>query len=248
MSSIAPPLASMDGIMHAAARGLPVEAGIMESFMHTASPRVRFFKSAPFGARLLDLGAGDGGMEVFRQWLSPPREDIRMYAVSLEKGARFDHYDAFELANFNTTKPDFGGMVFDAMLVSHFVEHIEGGLGAFLSWAKTRLVVGGRVYVEFPSPHSKVAPKRADLIARGLETSCSNFYDDFTHIDTMTLEDTRQALEARAFFVEESGYWRNPYLEDALIRRGYDEKNEYLTTVGVWMKTYFCQYAVGVLT
>jgi SAM-dependent methyltransferase len=247
MSTMAPSPASIESIMRAAKSGPSLDASAMDSILHAMSPRVRFLKSAPACARLLDVGAGDGAMEMFRQWLPPRRDDIRMYAVSLEKGERFGQYDGFELGNFNHAKPDFGGLTFDAMLVCHFVEHIDGGLGAFLAWAKTRLAPGGRVYVEFPSLYSKLAPKRADLIARGLQASCCNFYDDHTHVDTISLEDTRQTLEDHGFFVEESGYWRNPYLEDALIRRGYAEKNEYLATVGVWMKTYFCQYAVGVL-
>jgi hypothetical protein len=87
MSKVLPPRVSVDDILQSAAQALPMELNLMEGALHTASPRVRFFKSTQPDARLLDLGAGDGGMEVFRQWLSPPREDIRMYAVSLEMGA-----------------------------------------------------------------------------------------------------------------------------------------------------------------
>ena len=54
-----------------------------------------------------------------------------------------------------------------------------------------------------------------------------------------------RVLRQNGFFVEESGYWRNPMLENELLAHGRRDKDQYLATIGTWMKTYFCQYAVA---
>lgn len=218
----------------------------VHSWLHLSSPRVRFLKSQPFRSHILDLGAGDGNMEVFRRWLEPRREDLKMYAVSLEVGSNFDAYDGYEISNFNETKPDFGGMIFDSIMTNHFVEHIDGGLAAFADWAVDRLHVGGRVYVEFPSIQALRAPPRQEIADLGLTVSCSNFFDDGTHQATINLDAVVRILREKGFFVEESGYWRNPMLENELLAFGRRDNDNYLATVGTWMKTYFCQYAVAV--
>src|SRR5258706_15265995 len=99
MTALVPPSVSADAIIQIPKTPQIVPDAGMDDFMHMVSPRVRFLKTAPYRSTLLDLGAGAGGMEIFRGWLSPPRQDLRMYAVSLEKGARFDAYDAYEIAN-----------------------------------------------------------------------------------------------------------------------------------------------------
>lgn len=243
----APPTVSVDQIIEIAhAAPGPASDEITET-LHSTSPRVRFLKACSPSAVVLDLGAGEGSLQIFREWLSPARPDIQMYAVSLEKGPYFDSYVDYQLANFNSEKPDFGGIRFDAIIACHFVEHIEGGVGALAAWAKTRLAPGGRIYVEVPSVFSKAAPSRSEYAEASLDVSCTNFFDDYTHIDTVSLPDIRSGLEAHGLFIEESGFWRNPYLEDSLLQRGAADGDQYLATVGVWMKTYFCQYAVAVL-
>lgn len=245
--SIAPPAVTVDQIIDIAAAAPGLTTDQITETLHSSSPRVRFLKSCRPGSKVLDLGAGEGSMQVFRNWLSPARPDIEMYAVSLEKGPHFDAYAGYELGNFNTQKPDFGGMRFDGLIACHFVEHIEGGVDAMVAWAKTRMAPGGRLYIEFPSEFSKTAPSRSEYAERSLDVSCANFFDDYTHVETVGLEATRQAIEAHGLFIEESGFWRNPFIEDVLLQRGAADNHQYLSTVGVWMKTYFCQYAIAVM-
>src|SRR5664280_1340562 len=66
-------------------------------FYHQCHPRTLFLKMLPAGATLLDLGAGDGPMQVFRNWPPPARKDLKLYAFSLRKGKHFDAYDGYEL-------------------------------------------------------------------------------------------------------------------------------------------------------
>src|SRR5215469_5762343 len=81
----------------------------IDGYYATITPRSVFFKNIVPCGDLLDLGAGDGIMSVFRDWPAFKRSDIGMYAVSLAKGERFDQYNGYELGNFEDEFPDFGG-------------------------------------------------------------------------------------------------------------------------------------------
>jgi hypothetical protein len=76
--------------------------------------------------------------------------------------------------------------------------------------------------------------------------STTNFYDDATHKDTVDLESLRNSFERSGFFVDESGYWRNPFLEPILANSSDHANGEFHATAAVWMATRFAQYAVGV--
>jgi len=65
-------------------------------FMHLTHPRTIFVKSLRQRAVLLDMGAGNGSLQVFRTWLRPTRTDIRIYAYAMERGQAFDAYDRYE--------------------------------------------------------------------------------------------------------------------------------------------------------
>src|SRR5665213_302042 len=48
--------------------------------LHAFGPRCRFIKTLPAGATVLDAGAGEGSLQVYRHWPDPPRNDLRMFA------------------------------------------------------------------------------------------------------------------------------------------------------------------------
>jgi SAM-dependent methyltransferase len=217
----------------------------IDAWLHLSSPRVRFVKTLPYGASVLDLGAGDGSLALFKGWLPPHRPDLRLYGVSLQDGIHTALYDGWENKNFERDEP-FSGRSFDAVFCSHFVEHIEGGPGRLMPWIASRLVPQGRVYIETPSVFSKTGPRRATLRAAGYMVSTTNFYDDATHKDTVDLESLRNSFERSGFFVDESGYWRNPFLEPILANSSDHANGEFHATAAVWMATRFAQYAVGV--
>src|SRR5262245_26098599 len=81
----------------------------IDNYHATIAPRSVFFKNIQYGGELLDLGAGDGTMAIFREWPAFKRTDIRMYAVSLAMGSHFNKYDGYELLNFDELFPDFQG-------------------------------------------------------------------------------------------------------------------------------------------
>ncbi len=217
----------------------------IDAWLHLSSPRVRFLKTLPHGASVLDLGAGDGSLALFKTWLKPHRPDLRLFAVSLADGPHKALYDGWENKNFETDEP-FPGQSFDAVFSSHFVEHIEGGPTRLMPWVAGRLTALGRVYIETPSHFSKSGPRRESLRAMGHLVSTTNFYDDGTHKDTVDLDTLRRSFEQAGLFVDESGYWRNPFLEPILLDLSRTTHDEFHATAAVWMTTRFAQYVIGV--
>ena len=217
----------------------------LDAWLHLSSPRVRFLKSLPAGSTVLDLGAGEGSLGLFKSWLSPQREDLRMFAVSLVDGPHKNLYEAWENGDFETADP-FPGRVFDAIYAAHFAEHITGGVERVLAWIATRIAPQGRVYVEMPSAFSRTGPRCAALRAAGHNVSTTNFHDDNTHKETVDLDTLRSAMRGHGLFVEESGYWRNPYLESTLFELARRTDDRFHATVAVWMATRFAQYAMAV--
>lgn len=218
---------------------------LLDAWLHTFSPRIRFLKTLPLGSRVLDLGAGDGSLALFKSWLAPERPDLRMFGISLSDGAHQHLYEQWRACNFESDTP-FAGETFDAVCAAHFAEHIEGGAQRVLAWIADRLRPLGRVYIEMPSALSRHGPRRERLRAAGYPVSTTNFHDDCTHRDTVDLDHLRRAMEDNGMFVEESGFWRNPYLEPQLLSRARETGHAYHATAAVWMATRFAQYAVGV--
>jgi SAM-dependent methyltransferase len=214
--------------------------------MNTMHPRTVFVKTLAHGARLLDMGAGNGGLEVFRRWPPPPRTDLRMYAYSLEKGERFDAYDGHELGNWELGPPAFAGIQFDALFCSHFIEHLADP-SAFLRWSAQRLAPGGRLYLEWPSPFSALLPRREDLSARGIKLTIANFHDDRTHRKIHDRSQIVDGLLSSGFFIEAQGYVSLPFLEEELLAHfagGFEDA--FSVQMAFWSKTRWAQYLVAV--
>jgi SAM-dependent methyltransferase len=241
-------LPSVSDVLSGKDRPLSLDRNAIDAWLHLSSPRIRFLKSLPLGSSVLDVGAGDGALSVFRTWLEPQRPDLRIYAVSLERGAHFGNYDAVELVDLDRGDPDFGGRRFDAVHSVNLVEHIAGGIERLSRLAADRLVEGGLAYIEGPSPFMKQVPSRDVWREHGIEIACGSFYDDATHRDTISLDDMVRRTAKAGFFIEESGYIRNRFVEDQLLPLALAEGNPIYATFAVWMKYYVPQYLIAVRT
>lgn len=214
--------------------------------LHNMHPRTRFVKTLPRGAILLDAGAGDGGLVVFRRWPPPSRADLQMYAYSLDKGAQFDAYNGFELGRWEAGPPAFAGICFDAVFCSHFIEHLSDPV-PFLQWTAQRLGAGGRLYVEWPSPFSTLLPTRQELTDRGITLAISNFHDDATHKVVHDRSCVIRALSDAGYFIELQGYVSLPFVEDELLAHvGNGLDDPYAVQSAFWSKTRWSQYVVAV--
>lgn len=206
-------------------------------------PRTAFLKTLPERAVVVDIGAGDGSLSVFRGWPAPARHDLRMYAYSLEKGQHFDAFEGYETGDWNQARPAFQGLAFDAIVSAHFIEHIDEA-GTFVDWVAERLAAGGRAYMEWPSPASLHLPSVAELKDAGLDLVISRFDDDCTH---QHLPD-RDSLAARAvqagLVVAASGSIRLPWLEEALMAGFRDAPDRFPVQAAFWSWTQWSQYLV----
>ena len=214
-------------------------------FMHLTHPRTIFVKSLRQRAVLLDMGAGNGSLQVFRTWLRPTRTDIRIYAYAMERGQAFDAYDRYELGEWPDRKPDFDGEQFDAILTSHFIEHTPDAREV-VKWAAGRLKQEGRLYVEWPSPNSKGLPSLSEVRGWGIPILISNYHDDATHRDLPERHVVIEAIQDSGMVLEQEGLIRNPLVEQealAHLKRGV--RDEFLMQTAYWSHTRWAQFVVA---
>lgn len=230
----------------AKAAATDINLGDTQELLQLLHPKGVFFKTLPLNSRLLDVGAGDGAISNLRGWPFPPRPDIRLYAYSLSKGTLFDQYDGWEIGDWEKSRPAFDGIQFDAMLCSHFIEHISKPW-EFLDWCLTRLAPHGRIYLEWPSPFSLLTPSAEQLRASGVDNIVvSNYKDDKTHKnDLPDREKIIRYFEQHGFLVEQTGYVHFPLLEELVARHFPGSEDLYATTVAYWSKTFWAQYVIA---
>lgn len=216
----------------------------IDTYYATITPRSVFFKNIVPGGELLDLGAGDGTMAVFREWPAFKRSDISMYAVSLAKGERFDQYDGHELGNFEEAFPDFGGRPFDAILCAHFIEHVKDP-DRCIRWIAERLKPGGRLYLEWPHSISKRMPTRAVFTALGLDCSTTRFSDDGTHVEAWDTHLICGLLHRYGLMTEIAGRTHYPYLARQMRDAGIKTRNQVYGTFAIWGFVGWAQYVVA---
>ncbi|MCI4567629.1 class I SAM-dependent methyltransferase [Lysobacter sp. CFH 32150] len=240
------PSAGVDGIAAWFKRPRTSRLGkdrVMELYF-TFHPRTAFLKTLPSDAVVADIGAGDGSLSVFRKWPAPERTDLKLYAYSIEKGRLFDEFEGYEISDWNTSPPDFDGRTFDAILCAHFIEHIADPT-SFVAWAERKLNVGGRLYLEWPSPASLGLPTRTELEAAGVPLIISRFDDDHTHRDLPDGDTITAALQAHGLAIEARGIVRLPWLEDEMLAHYRDDADGFARQAAFWSHTGWSQYIVA---
>jgi len=112
-----------------------LKEGEVQELLHLLHPKGVFFKTLPGSSCLLDVGAGDGSLNILSGWPFPPRGDIKLYAFGLLKGQHYDNLDGYELGHWPETTPRFPGVEFNAIFCSHFIEHIESRHAVWLRFS-----------------------------------------------------------------------------------------------------------------
>jgi 2-polyprenyl-3-methyl-5-hydroxy-6-metoxy-1,4-benzoquinol methylase len=195
-------------------------------------PRFNFFKSVVPNARVLDVGAGSGGLPFWRQFLAPDRSDIRLFGTDLVKPLTASLYDDFRVANLDEGIP-FPEAAFDAVIASHILEHVRAPAVTLAQLAK-RLCPGGLAYVEMPSPTTKTLPTAAEYRAAGWPMTISNFHDDGTHRDTLNQEALIAMADANGLRCLQAGHVCVPYLDQAMIAQGIAWQDAEVLLYGYW--------------
>ncbi len=206
-------------------------------------PRFCFYKKTPIDARFLDVGAGSGNLSFWKGWGKPVRNDIKMYGVDVRDAEHKNNYVNFQVADVEKTGLGFNDGFFDIIFLSHVLEHFNNP-EYVLKEIRRVTKPGGRIYIEFPSPVTVYYPTREDFLKKGFEVSITNFFDDVSHKRTYTMEFLDVMLHGAGLKIVESGIIRNKRLEDKLIGYGFKNRDEEITTYGVWSKLMWAQYVI----
>ena len=217
------------------------DGDLLESF-HLQHPSKVFLKNLPIGASVLDIGAGDGSLSIFKRWPSPARPDLRLYAFSLAKGEKFDDYDGYEIGDWNLTKPMFDNMRFDAIMCVNFIEHIDDPAG-LIRWVAEHLNPGGHVYFEWPTDASRFCPRLADLDAMGFGCITGNYFDDRTHRKWLpSARFVRRKARRSGLSIVSAGVVSMPLMEDELLGHFRDTGDIVSLQFAYWLKTGWVQF------
>lgn len=216
----------------------------INEFYHTVHPRGVFFRCLPQDAKLLDFGAGNGSLQIYRHWPGPRRPDIAMYAYSLEYDEAFSKYDGYEIGRFEQSPPNFSGIKFDALYASHVIEHLES-VPAFVNWAASRLTDQARIYIEWPSEASLALPTKDEFNKHGIDLMISNFRDDRTHIGIPSRDYVGELFLKVGFITESEGIIRFPWLEELYMSHAdAHQDNPAIKLSAYWSRTLWAQYLV----
>jgi len=217
---------------------------ILETFW-PAHPRFRFFKNAPFNARLLDIGAGNGGMHFWRDWGRPDRRDIRLFGVDLARGEHADAYEQWEVANLDEGLPRFDGRPFDAFLASHLIEHVADP-SALIRAIAARAAPGAWLFLEWPHPMTVDLPGAAELDRElDFRIQTFNFHDDSTHRQTPARDALEAMLAEHGFGVVESGETRLGMIAEELLARGRLRDDMTFRQMGLWSAIGWANYVIA---
>lgn len=229
------------------ARQPTLEKDRVAQLYFTFLPRTAFLKTLAPAAEVVDIGAGDGSLSVFRSWPEPNREDLRFFAYSIEKGRYFDDYNGYELSDWNVSQPEFDGKRFDAVVCAHFIEHVQDP-ASLVRWAARKLRKGGRIYLEWPSASSLALPSRGELEKLGVPLIISRFDDDGTHQALPDGDAIADAMRNCGFSIEARGIIRLPWLEDEMLGHHKDSEDGFYRQAAFWSYTGWSQYIVAELT
>ncbi len=203
-------------------------------------PRMVFLKNLARDSVVFDIGAGEGQLRGFREWGGFTRMDLAFVGASLEHGEHTHDYEEFFAGDIEAAKPQFQRRP-DAAIASQFIEHLKDPQD-FLGWLHGAMAPGARVYFDWPAPHTLRLPRCNEVNAHGYNSFTINFHDDYTHTRTHSIAQMAAMLRDAGFRPRGGGLVHQPFLAESLKHHGLAQKNAYLLTVAIWMKTRFAAW------
>jgi SAM-dependent methyltransferase len=157
------------------------------------------FQDRPF--KLLDIGAGNNS--AIRTKRNFPQ--CAYYGVDISRDYNNEDANFMLMKAFyelDLTKLDYAIIpdnYFDAILMSHIIEHLPNG-DEVIRALLPKLKKGGYIYIEYPGLKSTKLPSMHGTL---------NFYDDPTHVRIYSVDEISGILKAHNFGVQQSGTRRN---------------------------------------
>lgn len=209
-------------------------------------PRFRFVKTLPAHARLLDVGAGSGGLAYWKGWLEPKRDDIVFHGIDQYRGTEAHLYRAWESLDLDHAAPSFPGVSFDAFVLSHVIEHLRDP-ARMLQWITSRAAPGGRVYLEWPGENAARQPGREAFLKHGIDIVITNFFDDSTHLRVISPAELLMLLTGSGFTINESGTIDHGVVGEELLARGLANGDGFAKMAGYWSLSGWSHWIVATL-
>jgi len=206
-------------------------------------PRITFTKGLTLGSVILDFGAGNGSFYSCKTDYLPQRLDQKYYALDLFRGEHFNGYDDHQVANFETENLKWGDASLDGVLASHVLEHLHDTRRFFDECLRV-LKPGGSLYVETPAAFTGGLPTSDKLRNQGLPMIASNFFEDDTHVRTISNELIAATATLAGFSIQQQGVIRSDYFGDALIQYAQMVDDVIYGMFGYWAKTGWAQYLI----
>jgi hypothetical protein len=211
-------------------------------------PKTIFFKNLPAESIVLDIGAADAGLVAMKNWLHYPRTDIKIIGASISLDSQPQPYDlhlAVDSQNpgeLQTTLEALSPKP-SAVVACRFFERVDAP-EMMLKVLAELLPKGGRFYVEWPSPHSRLLPKLSEIQARGFPISTLNFHDDATHRTGFSVDWMSKHGQKHGLRCEQRGELAMPFLAEQLRNHGVNTKNTFLLSTALWLHTRFFSFAI----
>jgi SAM-dependent methyltransferase len=206
-------------------------------------PRMVFLKNLPRDGVVFDIGAGEGQLRSFRDWLGFRRRDLRFVGASLDHGEKTRTYEEFFLGDIEATKPRFK-LQPQFGIASQFIEHMRDPAG-FLAWLHSVMPPGGMVFLDWPAPHTVRLPSCNMLAEHGYSAFTLNFFDDTTHTRAYSTSEMAGMLQDAGFRIRAGGLISQPYLAESLKHHGIAKKDKYILTMALWLKTRFVAHLMA---
>ena len=221
------------------------DAELLETYWR-CHPRFRFVKTAAANARLLDIGAGSGGLAHWKGWLEPKRDDIVFHGVDRHRGVEAHLYRAWESVDLDHAAPSFHGVAFDAFVLSHVIEHVRDP-ARMVDWIASRAAPGGRVYLEWPGENAARQPGREDFARHGIDIVITNFFDDSTHLRVISSAELEALLTGAGFAIAESGTIDHGMIGEEMLARGLANGDGFARMAGYWSISGWSRWIVATL-
>jgi hypothetical protein len=238
---VTPDFAAFVSSLKAIERRLDISDNDLLELFWQAHPRFQFFKTLPWDANMVDIGAAEGGLAQWKSWGKPLRPDLKLYGVDLNIGQYSDLYAAWEAINLDERLPKFPGIKLNGFYTTHLIEYLARP-DRLIKWIAGRAEPGAGVYIEWPNPTSADLPKREELLEQGIEVITSNFWDDATHKNAPDLTTVSGWLAECGLTVISSGIIDLGMIGEELFVRAIDPGTR---SMGYWSMTNFSLYAVA---